>query len=380
VNTQQLRVIVGGMLAGIPDHGGATWAVLQYVLGLRALGHDVVFVEEVERETLDDLRVQRYFANVADEFDLRGRAAVIAFGDDRTLGIDRSRLALYARTSDLVLNLSGNLRDPELLGAPALRVYVDLDPAFTQLWHEAYGIDMGFDGHDRFLTVGLAVGSDGCAVPTCGRTWTPTLPPVVLERWPVADDVVHNAFTTVANGRGYGSIRHGEVEYGQKLHSLRELISLPMKASEDFLLALAIDPGDDRDRRALHEHRWRLVDDCSFPRSPREYQRFVQGSKAEFGVAKSGYVRSRCAWFSDRSACYLASGRPVVAQDTGFSDLLPCGAGLLAFNDTEEAAAAVADVGRDYERHCRVARSLAAAYFDARIVLPSLLDNVAYAA
>ncbi len=380
MSSQQLRVIVSGMLAGVPDQGGATWAVLQYVLGLRDLGHDVLLVEQVEPASLDDPRVGRYFANVAETFELWGHAAIIANGTRSTIGLDRGRLRTWAKTADVLLNLSGNLEDDELLAAAGRRVYVDLDPAFTQLWETACGIDMGFDAHERFVTVGLAVGTDSYTVPTCGRSWTSTLPPVVLDRWPVADGIVHDAFTTVANGRGYGSINHDGVQYGQKLHSLRELITLPAKRDDEYLLALAIDPDDDRDRSALDHNGWTLVDTGSFPRSPAEYQRFVQDSRAEIGVAKSGYVRSRCGWFSDRSACYLASGRPVVAQDTGFSAYLPCGAGLLAFDDADGAATATEDVTTNYERHRRAARRIADEYLDSRVVLTALIDTVGSAA
>jgi hypothetical protein len=376
MRAERLRVVVSGMLAGVPDQGGATWAVLQYILGLRDLGHDVLFVEQVDAAALDDPRVGAYFADVADRFDLWGHAGLIADGTDRTIGLDRSHLATWTKTADLLLNLSGNLDDDDLLGAVPRRVYVDLDPAFTQLWETASGIDMGLDGHDRFVTVGLAVGSDGCAVPTCGRSWTPTLPPVVLDQWPVAEGIVHDAFTTVANGRGYGSIEHEGTHYGQKLHSLREIVGLPARNGAAYVLALAIGEGDDRDRHALDEHGWDLVAADRFPRSPDDYHAFVRGSRAEIGIAKSGYVRSRCGWFSDRSACYLASGRPVVAQDTGFSAFLPCGDGLFAFDDTESAAAAVAEINTDYEGHRRAARAIAGEHLDSRVVLTSLLERV----
>jgi hypothetical protein len=358
--------MVSGMLAGVPRQGGATWAVLQYVLGLRRLGHDVVLVEPVAR--FEETAVA-YFHAVVRGFGLQDVAALLD-AEGRTVGLTRRRLSEGA---DLLLNISGMLADEDLLARAGLRVFVDLDPAFTQLWCEAEGIDPGFDRHDRFVTVGQAIGRPGCAVPTCGRTWIGTPQPVVLAGWPVAGRVVHDAATTVGHWRAYGSIVHRGVHYGQKAHSMRALLRLTDRAPRDLLLALGIHPGERTDLEALRRHRWRLVDPDRVAGTPGAYRAFVQGSWAELGVAKQGYVASRCGWFSDRSVCYLASGRPVVAQDTGFTDWLPTGEGLLAFSTVEDAAAALEDVQGNYSRHRRAARMLAEDVFDSDRVLERLL-------
>ena len=268
------------------------------------------------------------------------------------------------------------LRDERLLGEIPVRVYLDLDPAFNQLWHAVQGIDMRFDGHTHFATVGLALGTPGCAVPTCGRDWIPTLPPVVLDRWPVAEALERDALTTVANWRGYGSIEHEGVLYGQKAHSLRRLVDLPRRTPQRLELALAIHEGEQPDLAALAEHGWRLVDPVEAAGTPERYRRFVQGSKAELGIAKSGYVASRCGWFSDRSACYLASGRPVIAQETGFSAHLPTGEGLFAFETAEDVLAAIDALRSGYERHRRAARALAEEHLDSDAVLTRLLARL----
>jgi hypothetical protein len=363
------------MVAGDPHQGGATWAVLQYVLGLRGLGHDVLLVEPVDAER--DPEVDRYFAAVARAFGLCGRAALVERGGTRAVGVPYGELVAWARDADVVLNVSGMLRDEALLEHAPVRVFLDLDPAFNQLWHEVEGIDLGLDRHNRFVTVGLAVGRPGCPVPTCGRDWIATLQPLVLDRWPVGDEPVHDAFTTVANWRGYGSVEAGGVHYGQKAHSLRELIDLPGLAGAPLELALAIHPDERVDLEALRRHGWGLVDPAAVAGTPEDYADFVRGSRGELGVAKSGYVASGCGWFSDRSACYLASGRPVVAQDTGWSRYLPAGEGLLAFTTAEEAAEAIDEVARDEVAHRRAARALAEELFDAGTVLPRLLDAVA---
>jgi hypothetical protein len=258
-------------------------------------------------------------------------------------------------------------------------VYLDLDPAFIQMWHAVQGIDMRFDGHTHFVTIGLAIGQLDCPVPTCGRTWLTTPQPIALPYWPVAVEPPRRGFTTIGNWRGYGSIEHQGVFYGQKAHSLRPLMSLPTRTSERFQLAMAIDRGETKDLAALAANGWQLVDPHQVAGTPDDYQQFIQGSKGEFGVAKSGYVASRCGWFSDRSLCYLASGRPVLAQDTGFGRFLPTGAGLLSFTDIESTLAAIATVNRDYAGHAKAARGIAEDCFDSDKVLTRLLQRLGVA-
>lgn len=321
-----MRILVAAP-ATEPGHGGADWAVMQYVLGLRRLGHDARLASWVE-------------------------------GD-----------------YDLVFNTSGILPAESIAGIP-VRVYLDLDPGFNQLWHQD-GIDRHFDGHTHFVTVGQAIGRGSCPVPTLGLSWIGTLPPVVLEQWPAASGVETDALTTVANFRSYGSVSRDGVLYGQKVHSLRTVIGLPRRVRERFVVAMQIHPDEKRDLEALHANGWVLIDPCQVAASPDSYRRFVQGSLAEIGIAKSGYVVSKCGWFSDRSACYLASGRPVVAQETGFSEFLPTGEGLVAFGDEDHAAAAIDSLRGDYARHSRAARRIAEEYLDSDRVLASLLEKVA---
>jgi hypothetical protein len=380
--TQRLTILLSGMIAADPHQGGATWAVLQYLLGLRRLGHDVCFVEPVPPASLrpPGAALERslnaaYFRAVAAEFGHGGAAALLLAGTRSTVGLPYETLRRFAARADLLLNVSGMLQDPDLTGPVPVRVYLDLDPGFVQLWH-AQGIDMRFAGHTHFVTVGHALGTAGCAVPTSGLSWIPTWQPVVLEHWPLAGAIVHDALTTVGNWRAYGSVEHGGVFYGQKAHSLRPLITLPTRTAEKFLLALAIDPGEVKDLAALAANGWGLVDPATVASAPGQYRRFIQGSRAEFGIAKSGYVAARCGWFSDRSACYLASGRPVLAQETGFSRLLPCGEGLFPFTTEDDVLAAVAALDADYARHARAARALAVEFFDSDKVLARILHQL----
>lgn len=367
---ERLRIVVAATMAAVPDQGGAQWAVLQYVLGLRTLGHDVWLVEPVTRDAASG-EVRDAFARIAGEFDLRDRAS---------LAIDGAvpeELERAAAGADLLLNVSGVLGEGAVFGSVRRRAYVDLDPAFTQLWEVADGIDMGLGRHDRHVTVGLAVGDPSCDIPTAGAEWITTVPPVVLDRWPVGDELAHDAFTTVGNWRGYGSVEWQGTKYGQRAHAFRPLLRLPGLTGQRLLPALAIHPDERADLDALAEHGWSVLDPTEVASTPDDYRSFVRGSKGELGVAKSGYVLSRSGWFSDRSACYLAAGRPVIAQDTGFSRFLPTGEGLLGFDAAEDAAERIEDVAARYEQHRKAARGLAEEVFDSNVVLPRLLDRLA---
>ena len=229
---------------------------------------------------------------MVERFALGDDAALLVSGTTETVGVAYARLARAAAGADLLLNVSGMLRDDRLVGGPRLRAYLDLDPAFNQLWHAVEGIDVGLDRHERFVTVGLALGEPECPVPTCVREWIKTLPPVVMADWPAAGDPPASAaFTTIANWRGYGSIDWNGVRYGQKAHSLRPLLELPERTPERLLLALAIHPDEVADVEALGRHGWELIDPVEAAGTPDRYADFVRGSKGELGIAKSGYRR-----------------------------------------------------------------------------------------
>jgi len=354
------RILLAGMVAGDPGQGGATWAVLQYLHGLRRLGHEVLLVEPVSEPSP---QVRAYFGGLRLE------------GAELLAGEPPGHVLAFARSADVLLNVSGMLRDDALLAPIPIRAYLDLDPGFNQFW-AAQGVDVGLGKHTHFFTVGLALGSADCPVPTLDRDWIATLPPVVLDLWPRAAEICHDALTTIGNWRAYGSLEHEGTFYGQKAHSLRPLADLPERTGERFLLALSIHPDETRDLELLADHGWELADPVEAAGTPERYRAFVRGSKAEFGLAKHGYVVSRCGWFSDRSACYLAAGRPVVALETGFGRFLPAGEGLFAVSSSDEFVAAVAAIRQDYEHHATAARRIAEEHLDSDVVLTRLLENM----
>ena len=205
-------ILVSSMIAADPWQGGATWAVLQYVLGLRNLGYEVYLVEPIQPEALRPAGTPlassdnaAYFARVTQEFDLRDRSALLLSGTQQTYGLSFEQLRQVASGAGTLINISGMLTDEAFLAPIPIRVYLDLDPAFNQLWSAVQGIDMRFAGHTHFVTVGQGIGESECSVPTCGLTWLKTFQPIVLERWPVAARIDYDGLTTIANWRGYGS-------------------------------------------------------------------------------------------------------------------------------------------------------------------------------
>ncbi len=381
-----LRIVFGGAFARVANQGGLAWLVLQWVLGLRQLGHEVLLLEPLAREDVRPAGAPlagsdnaAWFRDVTRRFGLAGGAALCLADGKETVDLSRQIVAQLAAEADLLIDIAGGLAATEWITNIPVRLYLDVDPGFTQLWHEHEGIDMRLDRYTHFATVGLTFAARN-GVPDCGRQWLPTAQPVLLDEWPLAGQLTRPALTTVANWRGYGSIEVNGELYGQKAHSLRRFIGLPRECAVRCQLALAIDGGETRDVAALAANGWEVLDPLILAGSPEDYRAFVQGSWAELGIAKSGYVKAHSGWFSDRSACYLASGRPVIAQDTGFADVLPAGAGLFAFSTMDDVRAAVEELRCDYGSHRRAARAIAEQHFDSDVVLGKLLSRLGAAA
>jgi len=378
------RIIVAGAIAHFPlGGGGNTWAFLQYVLGFRALGIETFYVEHLEPKTAQDDHGRpvafetshnaRYFGTVMQRFGLEGQAALLQFPGEGHIGLSHADVRSLAGDADLFINISGRFHMTDILSAARRRLYLDLDPGFTQTWQEQYQVDMNLRGHDSYVTVGLNLGQPDCPLPTGGISWKTTLPPVVMAEWETAV-APGTAYTTVADWRGYGAVEWEGVWYGQKAWEFERLMDLPKRVRPPLELCLAIHAGDEVDREALLRHGWRLSEPRTQVATPDAYRDYLWQSRGEFTPAKHGYVAGRTGWFSDRSACYLAAGRPVILQDTGFGRYLPTGEGLVAFDSLDGAAAAVATVEANYAAHAKAARALAAEHLDARRVLPRLLQ------
>ncbi len=370
--------IVSGAVANKAGNGGAAWTRLSWALGLRRLGFDVHFVEQLAASC--PARAAVYFDAVMDEFGMCASSSLLSADGKPLRGLSVAELGELAAEADLLVNISGHLTVADVKERVRTRVYVDLDPGFTQIWHASGTSNSGLGGHDFWFTVGENVGTAGCPVPTNGIPWRPVRQPVDLDLWPARPAVSPDRFTTVASWRGaYGTLEHSGRTYGTQAHELRRLLPLPLHVPATFELALDIHPADGKDGAALQEHGWRLVDPGAAAGSPADFRRYVQGSGAEFSVAQGVYVHTGSGWFSDRTVRYLTSGRPALVQDTGFSRNLPVGEGLLAFSSLEEAVAGAEALLGDYERHSTAARALAEQWFSSDRVLGRLCEEVGVA-
>jgi hypothetical protein len=341
-------VAVAGALADKAGNGGEAWVRLSYALGLRRLGCDVRLIEQAPDATPEAI----------------GRASEIAarFGFDYELASEANE------GGDLLVNVSGNLGPGTLFRRFERTAFVDIDPGFTQFWHEQ-GL-APLQEHDVYFSISANIGREACPIPTCGLEWRHTRPPVVLDDWPIATSGF-DRFTTVATWRSpFGPIE----PYGLKHHQWRRFLELPTAAGLPFEAALRIDPADEADRVALESNGWRLADP-GVAAEPEGFRRYVQTSGAEFSVAQGIYVETASGWFSDRSVRYLASGRPVLVQDTGLARTLPVGEGLVTFRTVDEAAAGAQQIVDDYDRHSRTARMIAEDFFDSDRVLQALLED-----
>lgn len=380
-------IAIAGSLAQKPGRGGHSWVFLQYLLGFRKLGWDVLFIDRLEpdmcideegrRAVLGDSWNLRYLAEVMCRFGLDRRWAVLCDGGASTIGMSRQAVLEHVRSSQALIDVMGFLDDDEILAAAPMRVFLDIDPGFVQMWREL-GLHDAFHGHDAYVTIAENIGQPWCDIPTCGLDWITTPQPIVLDQWPAtSQDSASGRLTSVVSWRG----ANGPVTYQGKTYSLRarefrKYAALPKLSGGQFELALDIHPGDEQDRDLLRDNGWSLVSPQDVAGDPWRYREYVGNSAAELMIAKNMYVDTNSGWVSDRSICYLASGRPVVAQDTGVANLFRTDEGLLTFTSLEEAVDAVSAVRREPQRHQRAARRLAEEYFESSTVLRALVRKL----
>jgi hypothetical protein len=380
-------IAVAGTIADQPRNGGLTWARLNWILGLRKLGFDVFFLEQIAAARCTDTegRVTRFedsenlrsFKDVTGEFGLEDSATLIYDGGEAIHGGTRVDLVSLAERADLLVNISGHLKLGWLLDAFRCRAYIDDDPGFTQFWLAAGCLNDLVARHDFHFTFGENIGTAACAIPTGDIRWRPLRPFAVLEQWPMPSTPRLDRFTTVAAWRGpYGPVTHEGRAFGVKAHEFRKFMDLPSRSPQRFEIALDIEAADRKDRDALERHGWQLVDPATAAGNPRLFREYIQASGAECSVAKGIYVETHSGWFSDRTVCYLASGKPALVQDTGFSGRYPAEGGLVPFTTMEEAVAGARMIEENYEAHCREAHEIAEKYFDSDKVLAEFIDTV----
>ena len=377
-----LRIIVTGLIAQYPL-GGVTWDYLQYVLGLARLGHDVFYFEDTGQWPYNPTEggVAKgcefnvgYLRDVMSRYGLDRKWAYRFPWQSQWFGLaDQVREEVIA-SADLLINISGSLAHPDEYRKVSKMVYIDSDPVFTQIKLARGQADFGklIDVHDMQFSFGECVAD---SFPVRGQTWLPTRQPIVLAEWQNRG-VINDAFTTIMNWTSYRPVSYKGTNYGQKDVEFERFLNLPNRVP-DTKLEIAVNAGKTRRTpRALLNHKgWHVVDPDEVCPDMDSYRNYIELSKAEWSVAKNGYVTGKSGWFSCRSACYLAAGKPVVVQDTGFSSILPCGEGILPFRTMEESVAAIQSVENDYDRHSDAARAIAREYFDSGKVLQKLIND-----
>lgn len=382
-----MKAIVTGMVATYPL-GGVAWDYGQYALGLEQLGFEVYYLEDTGLESYHpETRaygpaydyglgfLQQSLAGLSPTLGGRWHARTPA-GATHGLPVDDFRDVVAE--ADVFLNVSGSalMRDEYL---PCRnKVLIDTDPGLTQLrnfprwdarpnWMGTHG----YRAHDHFFTYAELIGTAQCALPTLGLAWQPTRPPVVLELWRAKPS--GERWTTVMSWRALPEvIDHGGRRYGGKELEFEKIEALPRRTTA----ALEVAIGGNAPTERWRSLGWSVIDSQAISARPNDYRSYIEGSRGELSVAKNTYVATHCGWFSCRTACYLAAGRPAVVQDTGFSQLFRCGDGVIAFRDRDGAAAALERIEADYAMHARAAREFAEAHFASDTVLDSLLERV----
>jgi hypothetical protein len=368
-------VVTSAWGAGYPQGGGLQWLNLHYLTGLRALGFEVFWLDVLGPPKKDAghslTSMVDGFQAQCEQFGLGDHWAVL-YDDREVFGLKMPQVRSLCGDCALLVNLCGALKTDDLLRRVKRRAYFDLDPGFTQIW--AHEWDMDLSKHNLFFTLGLNVGQPDFPIPLRGIQWQTCMPPVALEYWPAQSDASATTFTTIGQWRGQYAVWNGQL-YGPKSDEFLRFVELPRKTTQPIELALLIDAAEVDDIAALHANGWQLVNPHEAARGRDGFRRYIQRSRAEFSIAKHGFVNTRSGWFSDRTACYLASGRPALVQDTGFSKHLPAGHGLVPFTTMEEAVSGIDSINADYPAHCAAARQFAEDYLSAPKVLKSVLER-----
>lgn len=374
-------IVFSGLIAQ-SGLGGQAWAAMQYLVGLRDLGHEVYYLEDcgdgpagvyhwdLEESVYDLDYPSAYLQSCLEPVGFGNRWIYRAGDECRGMPVHDFREAcaeadlLIMRAASLWLWRKEYLR-------PRRRAFIDVDPVFTQisLANGDQALRACVSRCERHFTVGLRIGNPECDVPTAGIDWKPTAPPVALRYWPESDFSPVTHFTTVMRWRGFHDAQYEGRTFGQKDQEFPRFLDLPRRTSQPFRVALI---GADPSR--FSSQGWEVVSGVAASRSPQSYQSFIQRSRAEFCVPKQAYAATRSGWMSDRTVCYLASGRPALVGDTGIGELIPTGEGFLTFRSPVEAVTGIQAINADYDRHRRAARALAEEWFAADKVLPQFLE------
>ena len=382
-----MRIIITGLVGQYP-FGGVIWDYLQYLLGFRSLGHQVLYLEDsgawpydpVAGTITDDCSFAlQSLHKIFTDFDLAESWVYRNGADGKFHGAGEKVAREWLRHGDLLVNVSsaGWLRDYDL--RVGHRMFIDGDPMFCQIGL-LDGSNPLYAGrlrdHDSHFTFGLSVGQPDCPIPVDGITWRPTVQPIAIDQWPITPVSSDAPWTTVMNWASYKPKVWEGRTYGQKNLEFNRFRDLPSKTNIPLRLAMGLGVDGQRPAQELRQIGWDLVEPQEVVPDHSAYRSFLTNSRGEWSVAKHGYVEGRTGWFSCRTACYLAAGRPAVVQETGWSRHLPSDRGVLPFTNLDEAAEGLAKVTRNYSEHSKAAREIALEFFDAKKVCQELLRQV----
>lgn len=380
-----MNIVVLGYIVRGPL-GGLAWHHLQYVLALRKLGHTVLFMEDSDDfegcynpETAEVNKDPFYGLNFIKElfthFDLNRNWAYYDAHTNNWYGLSSSYVFSFCAKADLVLNISGVNPVRSWWEKIPCRVLIDTDPGFTQIKHLTDKKAMEFArSHTSYFSFAENMGKKSCSIPFDGLNWQPTRQPVFLESWNVLEPTPFARWTTVMQWDSYSQRTYDGKLFGMKSQTFGEFEKLPgLLCAENFEIAMGSPTAPIERLRKLG---WHIINSLIPTKTAWTYQDYIHASKGEFMVAKHGYVSSNSGWFSERSLCYMASGKPVVVQDTGFSSIFPTGNGLIAFNTIEDVLQGIELINSNYNAHCRQARLFVEEYFDSGKVLNHLLHNI----
>ena len=367
---------------------GVVWQLLHHLVGFRQLGCDVYYLEDnrayvydpVTRMTVADAQPNlKLVGSILDRFGFRGKWAFLDPASEKYVGMDKSHCAALLRHADAVINLCGASHPREEHIANKCLVYLETDPGLLQV--KLARRDPGFitypAAHKLFFTYGYNIGESDCLLPTAGIEWHRTRPPVLLDEWHEGIGPKEpGAFTTVGTWYNKGNdIEIGSDNFFWSKHvNFVKVLEVAGRANQAIELAMDIKSGPDYERAVRGGFTFAPVIPMSLDID--NYRTYVSSSRGEFTVAKDLYARTRSGWFSDRSVCYLAAGRPVITQSTGFEKYVPAGEGLMAFDRPDDAVEAIKEVNRDYQRHARAARKIAVEYFDALKLLGAMAEAI----
>jgi len=370
-------------VANFPSGGGHLWVYMQHVFGMKRMGCDVYWLECFRRSgdaERDRAAIDSFFARLA-SLGMEGHVILRAVGGPdpaapvEWLGMSETEADRVIDRADLLLNFHYAI-EPELLARFRRTAMVDIDPGLFQFWLSRGQLKV--PRHDVYFTTGETVGTPGALFPDCGLEWVRIRPAVCTEQWDRAKDKVGEAMTTVSawDSADWVVDRPAGIRFdNSKRVAFLPYRDLPRLTSQPLELALFLETDTDhQEGRMMAEHGWRIRRSVDVAGSPQAYRDYIRRSRGEFSCAKPSCMYFQNAWVSDRTLCYLASGRPVVVQDTGPSALLPNGEGMFRFSTPEHAAAALEAMNADYERHCRAARELAETVFDAKANAARMLE------